>query len=334
MKKLSVSAEHSMVTRIVTALVFGAILGPSGILGGWYLLVASFFLVGFATYEVLTLPGKGRYNAGIWIVTYLAVYSLVYWQFLKSDAIRDLVFQGNLFYLDNFSVSLIAIMVYLGLLFLISFFWANFRVEDIFYLFTMVILVSLGFYSLLFLRYFPIGAAANAGDGYPLTLGGTSYDIGSGLLFWWAIFGVFASDIGAYFTGIFFGKHPMNVRISPHKTWEGFVGGTVFSLVFSYAYVAIAGYVSHTPMIPNLIDVAKDPSDWGWVTLLSLSMPLFDNMGGFLFSAVKRKYGAKDWGFILPGHGGILDRFDGCLFNAIAMAIFLVMIDNNWILFF
>lgn len=323
--KLSESTQHSMVVRVVTSIVFAVITVPCAILGGWFLLALSFLLVGLGTYEVLSLPGRKRYNPLIWAVTYIAVYALVYWQFLKSGEIRDALFSGNCFWLDSYSVSVLTIVLYLGVLFLCSFCWKNFRLTDIFYLFTMVVLVSIGFYSVLFVRLFPISTGA-----YEPIWNGFTPNLSSCLFLWWVLFGVWTSDIGAYFTGVFFGKHPMNARISPHKTWEGFWGGTAFSLVFTAIYVTVVSYAFHTPLLAGVIDVEKDAADWGWVVLLGVLMPLLDNLGGFLFSAVKRQYNAKDWGFVLPGHGGILDRFDSVLVTSIACSALVYLIANNW----
>ncbi len=326
-KKLSESTEHSLFVRTATALVLVAVGVPAATLGGWFLLALSFVAVGFAAYEILALPGRKRYNIGIWILTYVAMYSLVYWQFLKPTETRTLLLQGNFFYLNGFNVSVIAISVYLCLLFLASFFWQNFRIEDVFYLFTMVLLVSLGFYSILFLRYFPPFLAGQTAYG---KWRGFIWDPSSCLLLWFVLLSVWAGDTGAYLTGIFFGKNPMNPRISPHKTWEGFFGGAALSIVFSFSYVAIFDYALGYPLLPGVFDVRSNPLDWLWVLFFAFLIPVLDNIGGFMFSAVKRKYGAKDWGKVFPGHGGVLDRFDSVLVTSIAVAIIVIITFNNW----
>lgn len=320
--KLSESTEHSMVVRVITSLVFALLTVPCAILGGWFMMGLSFVLVGFGTYEVLALPGKNKFHPVVWIATYVAVYYIVYSPYLWNDVIRDLLFKGNCFYIDGFQLSIVAMMIYLAVLFLCYFFSKEFRITDLFYLFTMTVLVAVGFYSVIFMRFYPVGL-----DGYyPAVWNGFTPDLSSCLLLWWVLFGVWTSDIGAYFTGVFFGKHPMNARISPHKTWEGFWGGTAFSLVFTAVYASIICYACRGTLLGNVIDLRNDPSDWGWVVLIGVLMPILDNVGGFIFSAVKRQYGAKDWGFILPGHGGILDRFDSALTASIAIAPLLLLI--------
>lgn len=109
---------------------------------------------------------------------------------------------------------------------------------------------------------------------------------------------VWVTDSGAYFTGRKLGKRKLWPEISPNKTIEGFVGGIV---------LAVIGAV-----IMQLIT----PFDVSWFTLIVVVVisSIFGQMGDLVESAIKRHYGVKDSGNILPGHGGILDRFDSLLF--------------------
>lgn len=109
---------------------------------------------------------------------------------------------------------------------------------------------------------------------------------------------VWVTDSGAYFTGRKFGKRKLWPEISPNKTIEGFVGGIV---------LAVIGAV-----IMQLIT----PFDVTWLMLIIVVVvsSIFGQMGDLVESAIKRHYGVKDSGSILPGHGGILDRFDSLLF--------------------
>jgi phosphatidate cytidylyltransferase len=115
-----------------------------------------------------------------------------------------------------------------------------------------------------------------------------------------------ASDTGAYFAGIIFGKHPMVPTISPAKTWEGFAGGVLLQLVF--------GALIFTYFFSESI----------WKGLLAgLLLTFTAVLGDLLESAIKRDAGIKDMSGILPGHGGILDRLDSLIPNAlVAWALF------------
>ena len=326
--KLSRSTEHSMLVRVLTSLAFALLTVPCAILGGWFMVGLSLVLVGFGSYELLTMPRR-KFPVAVWIATFVFVYAIVYSQFfLDADLIRQF-FSSNLIYLNglHYSVPLLLLFAYLIVLFLVEFFCRDFSLSDLLYLFVAVFLVSFGFQSIIYLRFVPDGMAQIAG-GAQTIWGGFAYNLTSCLFMWWVLFGVWLSDIGAYFVGVFFGKHPMNVRISPHKTWEGFAGGVLFSFAFAFIYVAIVNSWLRVPLIPGVIDVYKDPSDWGWVALSALMFVSLDNIGGFLFSALKRKYDAKDWGFILPGHGGIIDRFDGVMVTSIAASIVVTLLGN------
>lgn len=120
-----------------------------------------------------------------------------------------------------------------------------------------------------------------------------------------AIFvGAFVTDTGAYFTGCCLGKHKLAPKLSPKKTIEGSVGGVVATVLAFFAYAWIGTTVFPYEMnITNLVITA--------VTLSVISQ--FGDLGA---SAIKREMGIKDYGNIMPGHGGVLDRFDSVLFVA------------------
>jgi phosphatidate cytidylyltransferase len=107
---------------------------------------------------------------------------------------------------------------------------------------------------------------------------------------------LWCNDTGAYCVGTLFGKHKMFPRISPAKSWEGTIGGTVVAVVCSYL-IYMYTHVS-TPLV--------------WAGL-AIVVVVFGTLGDLVESQLKRTLGIKDSGNILPGHGGILDRFDSSL---------------------
>lgn len=116
------------------------------------------------------------------------------------------------------------------------------------------------------------------------------------------------NDTGAYCTGMLFGKHPLFKRISPKKSWEGSIGGAIFCIAAAFA-------IAH--FFPIL-------STGAWVGL-ALTVVIFGTWGDLTESLMKRQLGIKDSGNILPGHGGILDRFDSAIL-AIPAAVFYLYI--------
>lgn len=118
------------------------------------------------------------------------------------------------------------------------------------------------------------------------------------------------NDTGAYCTGMLFGKHRLFERISPKKSWEGSIGGGVFSII---AAIAMAHYF---PFMPISI----------WIGL-ALTVVIFGTLGDLTESLLKRTIGIKDSGNILPGHGGMLDRFDSTLMAVPAAVVYLYIIS-------
>ena len=108
-----------------------------------------------------------------------------------------------------------------------------------------------------------------------------------------------ASDIGGYAAGVLFGKHPMAPVISPKKSWEGFAGSTLFTVV--------AGWL--------LVDYLLD-GDWWVGVLLGLVAVVTATLGDLCESVIKRDLGIKDMSQIIPGHGGLMDRLDSILATA------------------
>lgn len=117
------------------------------------------------------------------------------------------------------------------------------------------------------------------------------------------------TDAGGYFIGTLFGKHKLSPLISPKKTIEGAVGGVTVTML---ALMGLgAGYASYLDYIGHVIYIC-----WVPFLVLALLCALISILGDLSASLIKRENGIKDFGNILPGHGGILDRFDSILFVA------------------
>ena len=129
----------------------------------------------------------------------------------------------------------------------------------------------------------------------------------------------FASDIAGLLVGMSFGKHKMAPTVSPKKSWEGFIG----SLVGAPLLLMLIGLVSDFfcrradyPLRANLLSLL----------LTGLIGAVIGTSGDLFFSLIKRKAGIKDYGSILPGHGGMLDRFDSVIFTTIPVtALYLLL---------
>lgn len=155
---------------------------------------------------------------------------------------------------------------------------------------------------------------------YPVTLIGTLYplreidttinDIGFNLVL--ALFlGVWLSDTAAYFFGKAFGKHKLIERISPKKTWEGAIAGFSTSLFTMFLLKQI-----------GFLDSSYSNID---ISVFAIFTGIGGQFGDLFESMIKRDAGVKDSGSILPGHGGMLDRFDGVIFAAPLMYIYILL---------
>ena len=113
------------------------------------------------------------------------------------------------------------------------------------------------------------------------------------------------ADGGAYFAGVFLGKHKLCPQISPKKTVEGFIGGIIAGILSALVIAVIFNSVSQTAKL----NVAL-------MLLLGALVSVVSVAGDLSFSLVKRSCGIKDFGSFFPGHGGVLDRFDSVIFTA------------------
>lgn len=134
---------------------------------------------------------------------------------------------------------------------------------------------------------------------------------GGKYLYYICFLGAWITDIFAYFCGRAFGKHKLVPDVSPKKTVEGSIGGTVFCILV----MVIFGFVVEK-LVPeisaNLLIFA----------VAGVLIAVVSQIGDLSMSVIKRKYGVKDYGFIFPGHGGVLDRFDSVIAVSALLMVF------------
>ncbi|MDO4486700.1 MAG: phosphatidate cytidylyltransferase [Bacillota bacterium] len=126
---------------------------------------------------------------------------------------------------------------------------------------------------------------------------------------WLIVLTAFGTDVMAYFTGYLLGKHKLCPKISPKKTIEGSVGGIVGSIVLS----GLFGYFFMPQVIVHCL-------------IIGLLGGIVSQFGDLTASIFKRKMGIKDYGNLIPGHGGILDRFDSVLFTGPMVYYYIVLV--------
>lgn len=119
---------------------------------------------------------------------------------------------------------------------------------------------------------------------------------------------LWTNDTGAYLTGVSFGRHRLLERISPKKSWEGFFGGLVLTLVIAWFMSGWFGIVER----------------WGWM-VIAVIISVSGTWGDLIESMLKRSLGVKDSGNVMPGHGGFLDRFDSALTAFPLVFLFIIL---------
>ena len=125
---------------------------------------------------------------------------------------------------------------------------------------------------------------------------------------------IWCNDVGAYCVGCTVGRHRLFPRISPHKSWEGSVGGAVFTVLAAI-------------LLPRLFPLQFGFfKAWIWI-LIAVFTVVFGTFGDLVESMIKREVGIKDSGRILPGHGGFLDRFDSTLLTVPAVSLLLLFLN-------
>ena len=332
--------KASLRSRIIVGLILAAIIVPCLVIGGWAFFAAIAVFLAVAVFEMIQAPGK-KFNWWVYLIAYLTTFGFVYWFVFKGNgaAYLESLKNGTEFtfsledYFSTLDISIIGVACTIGLYCLVAILDKDFGFDDVAYFVTFSVLLGLGFQSIYFLRYFPFYLASNTEFAlYPW--GGSTYGevaktgnfafLSSTELILFAMIGGIFNDTFAYFGGVYFGKHPLNKRISPHKTIEGFLFGwgvaTLALLAIGFSRAG-TGY----PITPFL-----DLNHWYYIVILAIAIPLFGDLGDLSFSMIKRHFGIKDFGNVLRGHGGVLDRIDSLVFVSVATAIFCVFIMNGW----
>lgn len=130
--------------------------------------------------------------------------------------------------------------------------------------------------------------------------------------FWWLLalfFMVWANDTFALLTGHYFGRTKLSPLISPAKTWEGFFGGLVFTVIAALVF---------TILLPSVFYQSLGVA-WYHAVILGILVAVASTIGDLAESLLKRGTGVKDSGTIVPGHGGLLDRMDSLLFAVLVV---------------
>lgn len=123
-------------------------------------------------------------------------------------------------------------------------------------------------------------------------------------LIWIVLIGAFVTDTAALFGGKFFGKHKLCPKLSPKKTIEGSIGGIIGCIAGTVIFCLICRFGFDMEI------------NYGWAVVTGFGASIISQLGDLSASCIKRQFGIKDYGKIMPGHGGVMDRFDSLIFVA------------------
>lgn len=274
-----------MLTRVITSVVALCVLVPVLILSDtWVFPIAVAVCCFIADYEMLKCIGALKKT--------LLSSPLLALSFALPITVRSCEA------LESFCLSFmaVALLVLLYLLAVLVFSKGSIGVEAISVASVMSFYVTFGFSSIVLLHDF-------------FALGKYTYLL--------VFVGAWITDVFAYFCGKLFGKHKLIPEVSPKKTVEGSIGGTLFSGI---AFVVFG----------LIIKSIENDTYQGYLQLFvfGLVAALVAQIGDLCMSALKRHYGIKDFGNVFPGHGGMLDRFDSILAVAIVLLIMNALVVN------
>jgi len=258
----------NLAQRIIAGVVGAGILINSIYWSEWSFFVIFLLIMSFSLWEFYTILGKANFKT----TKYLAL------------AIGILIFGGIFWVQKNemfFNVLILLILAFVFLLFILKLYDKTDKQP-----FTNLAMTILG----LVYVCVPFGLLLSVSY-WVGSKGQYHYQVPLGILFC-----LWASDTGAYFVGKKLGKTKLFERISPKKTWEGFVGGMIFSQMVAWG---LSVYFTSV-------------EGWKWFVISGIIVTI-GTYGDLVESMLKRSLGIKDSGSVIPGHGGFLDRFDGLL---------------------
>ncbi|MDQ2717645.1 MAG: phosphatidate cytidylyltransferase [Chloroflexota bacterium] len=244
--------------------------------GGWWAFAVTLFVVALGTYELQNMTLHSEHRPLFWVSLGLSTLFLVSAMFPQQ---RLLLIEAGL-----------------GATLLISFPWLFLRKKLdgalVDWALTLAFSLYLGWPMSIFLLL-----RGSGGGGWPLA---------RGVLWLLVLFGgVWGADSAAFFAGHFLGRHKLAPNISPGKTWEGAIGGLVFSVIATL-----------------VLSVVPLGVPWYMAIVLGLLIGVAAVLGDLAESLIKRQTHVKDSGQIMPGHGGMLDRIDSLLFAIIVVYVF------------
>lgn len=298
-----------MKKRTITAIIMLLILTPLFIIPkmfiGMQIIIGILSLI--ALYELLS-----NSNLELNIQTKIIVYSLSVITYTSLIWYKGDLNTTNFFNLINYKSFLILILSTF-ILFIITIFNDKFNIKDVGNILSYILYTTFGLGSIVIIR-----------------ITGIEFIV---LLFLTTML----TDIFAYTFGVKFGKNKLAPNISPNKSWEGSIFGTITTTIIVGTLLTLYGYIFKGNIFnPNNIKTILDGISsmnslnlFGKaliIYLLVFILSILGQLGDLFASKIKREFNIKDFGYIFPGHGGVLDRFDSAMFVSMALTLILAFL--------
>lgn len=304
-----------MKKRIITGILLAIILVPLLLIDSLKPLlqcVIGLFCV-VATVEMIHMSEKTKpMKLGVKIIVIISTM-LIYLGIVNEDpACRNSIIT-HVMSQFSFKLSILTVLTLVcALIFSCQIFVKDFDATDVGRCFMIILYISLGFSSITILLF-----------------NGMRFII-------YMILITICTDIFALVFGMLFGKHKLCPTISPKKTWEGAIGGTVVATIIGSLFAGLYHLFGHyfvingTPIqfFKGVFDVER-VSTIGlvfFIIFLTIVLSISSQIGDLICSKFKRTYGIKDFSQVFPGHGGVLDRFDSTLFASIVFLCFITIV--------
>lgn len=245
--------------RIITGVIGGALVLGFVYLGGFFFNLLVFVIALGAFYEYVVMNRDKPYAPHV-ILGYILTFILIFFNLWEMK----FVFHLDVLWFITFLLLFLAVLTK-----------NRVSLRRLSYIVIGAVYIGLGFHYMVLVRGMEGGL----------------------MLTYWVIGVIWGTDSGAYFGGRWFGRHKLWPSISPKKTWEGAIAGTLVAVLLAYVLATFL----HLPYRA------------GSLLLTTLLVSIGGQIGDLIESAIKRSLGAKDSGDILPGHGGFFDRFDSMI---------------------
>lgn len=290
-----------MKKRIITGLCMGIVIAPLLYLGGWFTFGLLVVLSYLATMELIKMHAakqmlSRKYEFILPLISVLLVTTaFLVTQNLLTFNIGDVIF---------------ALVVVFMLMMIVPLFNKELKSTDMLVFFGCIVYGGLGIFMAFRARF----------------IGGNISEIpfvDQGLvLMAFVLVSTMFTDMGAYNFGLLFGKHKLCPSISPKKTIEGAIGGSFTGAIFGTAVIVICEQVFNFTLLEINNNILNGLALFG----ISLLLTVIAQLGDLVASKLKREYEIKDYGFIFPGHGGVMDRFDSLIFTGGTFYLILAII--------